>query len=134
MRSIKFRAWDKEKKYMVYDNDTEWNPRSYPVWVSHKGIVYCTRLEFKPGEGNFEFDAYHWENVEIMQYTGLGDKNGKDVAEQDIYRFIQGKTLVVPYMTDHVAWYEFLGKFFKFNGEVIGNIYENPELLQIKNK
>lgn len=138
MENIKFRAWDKVKKYMVYDNDREWMPESYPVWVSHRGIVYCKRLEFKPGDGNFEYDAYHWENVEIMQWTGYVDKAGQDIYEGDILRcqfddVMKPVNMVVKW--EGVGWNPFnsYSDIFKEGYKpsehlVIGNIYANPEI------
>ena len=115
MREIKFRAWDKHKKRML------------PSW-----IIWKTNL--------FDFPDYH-EFLDIMLYTGLKDKNGKEIYEGDIVEF-------------KVYWYEdvlkptkritatvifkdgcFLANTFFIDRpdmEVIGNIYENPELLEEK--
>ena len=76
----------------------------------------------------------------LMQYTGLKDKNGKEIYEGDIIRESDGDG---GYIYAKVVYYKdgFMGKEkgfepeypisdFKNETEVIGNIYENPELLE----
>lgn len=118
MREMKFRVWDKEKKQM-----------SEPETL--QSIIL----------GAEKFNQYG--ELEIMQYTGLKDKHGKEIYEGDLLRW-HDETLRVIWRT--VGWV-LLGPLFKrlgtkdgpcseFNtmgyiiqSEVVGNIYENPELL-----
>jgi len=110
MREIKFRAWDKEKKKMRYMNDGEFSDNM--IWM----------LETQELADDFE----------VMQYTGLKDTNGKKIYEGDILenRF-EDRGVVVK---EDACW-TIEGFEFKhwYDLEVIGNIYDNPELLGAKN-
>jgi hypothetical protein len=123
-REIKFRAWDEDRKVMVLDFSKE---ITYEIiFSSDDGNMFC---------GNF-MDNGDWQEPKLMQYTGLKDKNGVEIYEGD---FIGKKGA-------YIIWSERLSCWcFKFHNdeietplyhddiskyEVIGNIYENPELLK----
>lgn len=72
MREIKFRAWDKEKKRFV-DNDY-----TFSIFLSGK-----TDVKEENGDTNKLFERSSSDFV-VMQYTGLKDKNGKEIYEGDI--------------------------------------------------
>jgi hypothetical protein len=107
-RVIKFRAWDKE------DNTMD----------------YC---------GFERLGNYHelMDNP-IMQFTGLNDKNGKEIYEGDIVNFIN---IDEPHFTNpcvieflNYGWHPFKhGIPMPSDIDIIGNIYENPELLEKSN-
>jgi len=127
MREIKFRAWDKNRKKMwshsdLYKMDCS---NEYPFLALIRGF-YATNMF--PGE---EMD------VIPMQFTGLYDKNGKEIYEGDIVSYF-GLKYEVLFKNGAFGWMED-GAFYSFNEmdrsevnkfEIIGNIYENPELLE----
>ena len=118
MREIKFRAWDKKRKIMIgIDYPDNWGEENDEEWADY----YYTMLT-----GITE--ASEDERLELMQFTGLHDKNGKEIYEGDVVETALGNHVVV--------WenYGFLypGIVFHYNHAVIGNIHENPELLEGK--
>jgi len=149
-REIKFRAWDKENKkmdavliFMVAENKTYPHSRGYihncQDWEEH-GLL---------------------TNPVIMQYTGLKDKNGKEIYEGDIVSVksiiydtiepFEKSTKIEFQIFCEVIWCNKIAGYDlkKIDGdnkpdawgfynenvnpfEVIGNIYENPELINSK--
>ena len=111
MREIKFRAWDDVEKRMYYGNTEQFDDML-----------------------GFRFQHFETDKPVYMQYTGLKDKNGREIYEGDI--------LKCELYFGAVEWIEDWAMFAINNdrleslilwasvSEIIGNIYENPELLK----
>jgi uncharacterized phage protein (TIGR01671 family) len=144
MREIKFRAWDTELKEMSFSDPLDDFERAYSWFLSLEDMDISN-------------------NIVLMQFAGLRDKNGKEIYEGDIVHcwseYDDGKRVI-----DHGIWEVYwrtdrwhlrrngrFGEEWWDNGdyyqgdevywnepegsnrmEVIGNIYENPELLEAK--
>ena len=137
----KFRVWDKPTKKMIYPEE---------IWL--KGDTWNV-VERINGMG---FSISDNLNGYLMQSTGLHDKNGREIYEGDCLKInlpmggfwgnvkVQ-KTGQVIYEPDYagyiVQWeytknqhHERLGCDLAFDSEIIGNIYETPELVKSENE
>ena len=126
-REIKFRAWDKGKKEFVDD---------VLITANKHGFLY-------QNDNKCEFSGED-RDIILMQYTGLKDKTGVEIFERDIVRrFDYGERVgVVEYgYGNGNIWggYMIVSPKHGIIGpskdiEVIGNIYENPELISSDTK
>jgi|LakMenEpi03Aug12_release.lakeMendotaPanAssembly.Ray.scaffolds.fasta_scaffold13506_25 uncharacterized phage protein (TIGR01671 family) len=140
-RIFKFRAWDnKEKKWLLgydYPNLGGFSLTGEVVLFGEWGNVFDTFL--------FNKDGKKWEDLKIMQYSGLLDKNQNPIYEGDIVNDEDNGNGIVVFQSGCFFMYygadvtmEFLGlKLDEFKRlqakrtvEVVGNIYENPQLIQ----
>lgn len=125
MREIKFRAWDERRKIMHYDFEFIMSGIENNDWIVFKSDK--NRLDSKP----HPFDNPRFQKqLKIMQFTGLEDKNGKDIYEGDILHMKQSEHLgYTPHLVEHICELYDRDSYTYHFSEVIGNIYENPELL-----
>ena len=146
MKEIEFRVYDKKTKQMVtaenvykiiddyerngkveafspYDRD-EWYPAYEILTIFDYLKDIINKIDEERNEPRFE----------IMQYTGLKDKNGKKIFEGDIVKDLLGDVGVVIYSTKHSAfevkgWENGYRFWHDIDIEVIGNVFDNKELL-----
>ena len=132
MREIKFRAWDSQDKEMDYD------PFCWPTSIDYKDS-YCNLNTLISGQfGKVHHGGLPGEDNThmryLMQYTGLKDKNGKEIYEGDMLQVNSGQIGVILYHEDRAGFifqdgYNEMLYQKTHNLEIIGNIHENPELL-----
>lgn len=121
---IKFRAWDKVKKVMMVPRD---------IQTDSDGNIFYVEANSPTGE----YDEGGLDIFKLEQFTGLTDVNGKPIYEGDIvkaYRMCKSDLITFANGSFGIApdyWHSF-ESFTNFYGkcEVIGNVHQNPELLE----
>ena len=125
MREIRFKVWDVKRKRML---DRE-------CIVLNDGDYYEDYRDFEDGTA--------LNNIVVMQYTGLDDKNGLGIFEKDIVKIEVDDGFDYIDSVGFVDWYEKEGEYAIFlkgepwrrlsirdEVEVIGDIYQNKGLLE----
>ncbi|CAG5295166.1 phage protein [Streptococcus pneumoniae] len=158
----RYRAWIKTEKRMFFSDDI------LAIDYENKEIV-TQQVYFESGLAvERDIYCYDFDDIELMQSTGLKDKNGKEIFEGDILKFndewneychegyvdgsVEGVNYVEVvkgeacfefgktrypesslfiYMEDEHLSFAELVKDKDFGFEIIGNVYENPELLEV---
>lgn len=120
----KFRAWLKNDKEIIDVDEIHWFDGELDIIGDY--ITFVRKAD----------------EIELMQSTGLKDKNGKEIFEGDIVDY-KGRKAVIKWHGSYASfiyrfvdelnkrsaeWYQLYLAYLKC--EVIGNIYENPELLE----
>lgn len=121
MRKIKFRAWDKENEKMMKVSSLHLENKE--ISVKENGTFHLFRMQ------------------DLMQYTGVKDKNGKEIYENDLIScnkhknivvFFEGGCFKVKYLRNSTTTITCaLNSFLeKYKCKISGNIYEHPKLLE----
>ena len=126
----KFRAWIKEENKMIEPSDI--------LSISFKLCEMTPNYLY-----GFEKEKYDFYDLELMQSTGLLDKNGKEVFVGDIIKCTRGCPHEVYLEKEYggtfiggmpAIYLKGIREGYAWTGaeEIIGNIYENPELLEVE--
>lgn len=130
MREIKFRA------YAIEDlTSSQWIENGYGI----------TKINYTDGTNSVHiltpYGDYHVVEESVGQYTGLKDRNGKEIYEGDILLYLNTHKSIVNYKdgafirsyrngNPYLIYDSFIEEGRMIDYEVTGNIYENPEILE----
>jgi len=135
MREIKFRAWDKYEKEMLQPDDIRFLINSLGMVIT-PDLMDISWAKYIIKEKDFNGRGFI-DRFILMQYTGLKDKNGKEIYEGDVFKTQLSSRWKVIFDNDKLRW---IGvnlvtgdklDLYKFPSiKAIGNIYEHKYLLE----
>ena len=126
MSPLRFRAWIPNEKHMFYQHDQ---------YLGSFIRRVCTMLTAGPAHESYVADGIEQY---LMQSTGLHDKNGKEIFEGDVLNYTRPEGSPYRILAEWKEHYDQedgehtgfdFGTEYVSDMEIIGNIYENPELL-----
>jgi uncharacterized phage protein (TIGR01671 family) len=124
MRELKFRAWD--GKYMV---------RVYGLFPERGSVTTSRKINTEDGHYSIT-KKYLISNISLMQFIEARDKNGTEIYEGDIVKIFDhlGREEIKEVSYDapcfKLVGYSNQVRTWHWSAEVIGNIYENPEMMK----
>lgn len=141
-RIIKFRAWEEEVKVMIYKNDDD-----FQLLYSDEEMLLMVNDPVHTYNGQEDVEVDNWVQLfgaDFMEFIGLEDKDGVDIFENDIIQFKMPNELndnviiTVEVTKSKYGWHPFTDPLYcmdkALNLTVIGNRFENPQLLYDSNK
>ena len=122
-REINFRIWDIENKEMLKVQELDFEP-----------TFYGGRIAIRPDQYNDYFDT---EDMILMQYTGFHDRFGNEIYESDIvYVLLEDENAIIEwdeqtarFIIHFDGWIADFSNYYGKELEIMGDIYNNPELL-----
>lgn len=129
MRQLKFRIWNGQQM-------------EYNIMAGFLGAFYVQGIDEKDSASMSPFNTKYHEDTPVMQFTGLTDKNGKKVYEGDIVEVDNGPISVITTCIFETGQFGLVDNTFgnwtrqlyhqKERLTIIGNIFENADLLEVK--
>lgn len=117
MKVLKFRAWEKDER----------------KWLRNTNEPKDDNLFIEDPDGDGTYQITQWGFLEICLYIGLSDKNNKEIYENYILKDEDGNLFISKLgYVESVLNGECFYNFDYSKCEIIGNIYENPEILENK--
>ncbi len=130
MREHKYKVWDKHKKVFIPTD----------VWAIVQTGFNAFGIMLKDWEDYKEGEYFYKDSQELIQFTGLRDRNGREIYEGDILK--THDEIVKVYFNEAMACFDIeylcgdtealvqpMGEWDANHNEIIGNIHENPDLL-----
>lgn len=127
MREVKFRAWDGEKMNAAFDLSQ--NPKYW--WEGNKDYPLIQYTGLKDGSG---IEIYEGDVVSFNDFWGYfsgGNTDDNDVIGE--VKYVEDSFLVIPNSDNETEYSLHLSLINDDEFKVIGNIYKNPELMEVTN-
>lgn len=122
----KFKAWKNTNDPEMFEDIRAIDFEKNIIRIGYKLSEYTTRI-----------DEESLDNVELLQSTGLKDKHGKEIYEEDIVQDEEGDIAYIVFLKKDMGYFvgyknsdRRLEEVDDYQFEILGNIYEHPHLLE----